>query len=146
MDIIAFPYFHDLKMKSGQEGGLSDGGVVCGSVPVTATPLDIAPVKGTMLGTVWFETPFSLEKSITFWNFGTVPATFDVYVVLEDGTEQLFVTGFVVAAPDMKALPQDWQVSYPNKLRFKLTNFAALDGRLRLKTLLQEFDTPSDLD
>jgi hypothetical protein len=145
MDIIAFPQFHDLKMKSGQEGGLSDGGVVCGSIPVTAAPVDIAPVKGTALSSTSLDPDLFANKSINFWNFGTVAADIDIYVVLEDGTEQLFVAGFP-APSGVTNLPGDVLLSHPNKLRIKLQNFPALDGRLRLKTLLEEFDTPSDLD
>lgn len=147
MDLLAFPTFHDLKMKSGQEGGFSDGGVVCGSVPLTSTPVDIAPVKGTGLGAFSYSDQEEFGGVITFWNFDpAVAALLNLSIVLEDGSEQLMISGYSVTANSMEVFPlAGFCLSYPNKLRVKLTNAGALTGRVRMKTLFMEYDTPSDI-
>jgi hypothetical protein len=148
MDLLAFPTFHDLKMKSGQEGGFSDGGVVCGSIPLTLAPVDVAPVKGTGLGAFSYDDQEEFGGVLTFWNFDLlVAALVNVYFVLEDGSEQLLIAGFSITANTMAVFPLGGLcITHPNKLRFKLTNAAALTGLVRLKTLFMEYDTPSDLD
>lgn len=146
MDLLAFPTFHDLKMKSGREGGFSDGGVVNGSVLLSSSPSDIAPVEGTGLGAFSYSDQEEFGGVCTFWNFDLlVAALLSIHLVLEDGSEQL-LANTSVTANSLFAYPfGGFCITHPNKLRVRLTNAGALTGAVRMKTLLMEYDTPGDL-
>lgn len=148
--IKVFNSFSDLKVKVAGGGGFSDGGVVCGSTPITSsTVVEIAPPKGINWGGLSL-VPYSLNRAaggVIAVNFDTVnDVTIKEYLVLEDGTEvetgDVTVTaGSIVSVTSFFAA--GGVLNNPNKLRYKAS--AVEKGvfptkRVLIKHTLVEFD------
>ncbi|MFQ5339935.1 MAG: hypothetical protein ACE5F6_00155 [Anaerolineae bacterium] len=160
MPVTAFPSFHDLKTRSAKGGGFSDGGVVCISQPLSASPIEIAPLAGTALG--GFSTPVGLGDFPIDMNLNALVMNFDpntpvvveAYLVFEDGSQSLIGTLPVPAntPAGYGVLPWPWLgliLTHPNKIRLKLvaeSGYSLPTGRVRVKATLVEYDKPADLE
>jgi hypothetical protein len=157
--VVAFPAFHDLKMKVAHEGGFSDGGILCISETLTPSGVDLAPRKGTAVS--GFSLPSGdvpladVNPSALVMNFDPVnPVEVQMSVVFEDGSSALLQTVTVPpnTPPGAGVLPLPLLgtiLTYPNKLRFKtatVTSFQPPTNRVLLKACMVEFDKPADLD
>lgn len=157
--LIAFPAFHDLKMRNSKGGGISDGGVVCISQPLSASPYYLQPRPGTALRafstrTGMGEFPLDNNVSLCFMNFDPdTPVDVEMNWVFEDGSSLFFRKETVPAhtSPEVGVIGIPWLgiiLTYPNKIGLKLVSssgYALPTKRVLFKACLLELDKPGDL-
>jgi hypothetical protein len=145
-DLRAIVSFHDLKKKRGNGGGLSDGGLFAVRESLSTQGVLFGPPPGK----AWEFLPQADEAELGFYvfNFDTVTAAnFEVYFVLEDGTEFLGMPAAggatpLVPAGTVEPFEFSFLLAHPMKLRVKLLE--SHPKRVLFAALATEFDLPKE--